>query len=147
MSQSLTRILIIVLLVPYSLLLIEFIVAEITLKNIVKALVAVFAPIPLVIFTAFIFANQTEEPVSEINLSILSAFSYLLTTFFLAILWLYLVEMFIYKAFSTTVIPIFFNSIILAMYIINLLFTKSMKMIAILSGISIGISIYVLFLT
>lgn len=147
MSQSLTRILIIVLLVPYSLLLIEFIIAEITLKNIIKALVAVFAPIPLVIFTAFIFANQTEEPVSEINLSILSAFSYLLTTFFLAILWLYLVEMFIYKAFSTTVIPIFFNSIILAMYIINLLFTKSMKMIAILSGISIGISIYVLFLT
>ena len=147
MSKPLTRVLIIVLLVPYSLLLVEFIATEITLKNIVKALAAVFGPIPLVIFTAFIFANKTEMSVSEINLSILSAFSYLLATFFFTILWLYFFETFIYKAFSTTVVPIFFNSFILAMYIINLLFTKDMKMIAILSGISIGISMYVLFLT
>jgi hypothetical protein len=147
MSKSLTRILIMVLLAPYSLLLVEFIATEITLKNILKALAAVFGPIPLVLFTAFIFTNKTEAPVKEINLSILSAFSYLLATLFLTILGLDWFESFIYPTFSTTVVPIFFNSFILAMYIINLLFTKDMKMIAILSGISIGISMYVLFLT
>ena len=147
MSKSLTRTLIMVLLAPYSLLLIEFIATEITLKNIIKALAAVFGPIPLVIFAAFIFTNKTEVPVKEINLSILLAFSYLLVTLFLTILGLDWFESFIYPTFSTTVVPIFFNSVILATYIINLLFTKDIKIIAILSGISIGISIYVLFLT
>lgn len=147
MSKSITRVLIMVLLVPYSLLLIEFIAIEVTLKNIIKALTAVFGPIPLVIFAVFIFANKTAAPVSEINLSVLSAFSYLLATLFFTMLWLYFFETFIYKAFSTTVVPIFFNSFILTMYIINLLFTNNSRIIAVLSGISIGISMYVLFLT
>lgn len=149
MNKTLIRGLIIILLIPYSLLLFEFLAKDVTLKNIIKVFAAVAGPLPLAIFIAYILVSikNVENTPGEVPVSALASFNYLLITLFIAIIFLYVFEAFIYKDFSQTVAPIFFNSFVIVMYLVNLLFTKNLQMIAILSGISMGISLYVLFLS
>ena len=148
MSKTLARGLVIILLIPYSLLLVEFLTKDVTFENIIKVIAAVFGPIPLAIFIAYIFVSRKNilKEIDETSLSVVASFSYLLGTLLTTIILLYFFETFIYKEFHQTVTPIFFNSFVLIMYIINVLITKNIKMIAVLSGISMGISINVLFL-
>jgi hypothetical protein len=148
MSKTLARGLVIILLIPYSLFLFEVLAREVTLKNIVKVTASVFGPIPLALFFAYLFVARESilKEIDETRLSSIVLFSLLLTTLLITVISLYFFEFFIYKAFSETVVPIFFNSLVLIMYIVNILLIKSLKMIAILSGISMGISIYVLFI-
>jgi len=149
MSKTLARGLVIILLIPYSLFLVEFVAKDVTFENIIKVIAAIFGPIPLVIFIAYIFVPRKNilKEIDETSLSTFASFSYLLGTLLTTIIFLYFFETFIYKDFHETVTPIFFNSFVLMMYIINVLITKDIKMIAVLSGISMGISIDVLFLT
>ena len=149
MSKTLARVLVIVLLIPYSLFLVEFLAKDVTVQNIIKVVAAIFGPIPLTIFIAYIFVPSKNilKEIDETNLSLVASFSYLLGTLFTTIILLYFFETFIYKDFSNTVTPIFLNSLVLMMYIVNILITKNIKIIAILSGISMAISINVLFIT
>ncbi len=148
MNKALARSLVIILLIPYSLFLVEFLTKDVTLRSIIKVVVAVFGPIPLAIFIAYIFVAKKSilQEIDETRLSVLVSFTYLFGTLFMSTVFLYFVENFIYTDFSETVAPIFLNSFVLVMYIVNILVTKNISMIAILSGISMGISIHVLFL-
>jgi hypothetical protein len=141
--------LVIILLIPYSLFLFEFLAKEITFKNIVKVFAAVSGPIPIAIFIAYIFVAQKSllKEINESHLSALASFSYLFVSLLMTIICLYFFETLFYKQFSETVIPIFLNSLVLMMYIVNILITKHIQIIALLSGISMGISIYVLFIS
>lgn len=149
MSKTLARGLVIILLIPYSLFLVEFLTKDVTFENIIKVIAAIFGPIPLAIFIAYIFVPRKNilKEIDETSLSVVASFSYLFGTLLATIIFLYFFETFIYKEFRDTVTPIFFNSFVLMMYIVNVLITKNIKMIAVLSGISMGISIDVLFLT
>ncbi len=148
MNKALTRVLVIILLIPYSLFLFEFLAKDVTLKNIIKVITAVFGPIPLAIFVAYIFVPKKSilQEIDDTALSVFASFSYLLGTLLMTLIFLDFFEKFIYEGFSETVTPIFFNSLVLMMYIVNILVTKNLKMIALLSGLSMGISINVLFL-
>jgi len=149
MSKTLARGLVIILLIPYSLFLFEFLAKEVTFKNLVKVFAAVSGPIPLAIFVAYIFVAQKSilKEIDESHLSVFVSFSYLFVTLLMTIIFLYFFETFFYKKFSETVTPIFLNSLVLMMYIVNILVTKRIQIIALLSGLSMGISIYVLFLS
>jgi len=148
MSQKLARSLVIILLIPYSLFLIEFLAKEATFQNIIKVIAAVSGPLPLAIFIAYIYVARENilTEIDETRLSTFTAFSYLLATSLLSIICLYFFEAFVYTELSHSVVPIFLNSLVLALYIVNILVIKRIKMIAILSGMSMGISIYVLFI-
>lgn len=148
MTKSFTRGMVIILLVPYSLFLFEFIAKDVSFKNIIKVVASVFGPIPLAIFLAYIFVAKESiiKKIDETFISVFVSFSFLLITLLTTVIFLYFLDTFIYKDFRETVGPIFVNSLILMMYITNILYTKSIQMIAILSGMSMGISIYVLFL-
>jgi hypothetical protein len=148
MSKTFARGLVIILLIPYALLLFEFLAKDVTFRNIIKVFASVFGPVPLAIFFAYLFvARGNLVKLDESTLSIFASFNYLLVTLLTTTLFLYFFEAFIYKEFSDSVVPIFLNSLVLVMYIANILLTKSIQVIAILSGISMGISIHVLFLT
>ncbi|MEK8015474.1 MAG: hypothetical protein VSS75_001315 [Candidatus Parabeggiatoa sp.] len=148
MSQKLARSLVIILLIPYSLFIIEFLAKEVTFQNIIKVIAAVSGPLPLAIFIAYIFVAKENllAEIDETRLNVFTAFSYLLATCLISILCLYFFEAIVYKELSHSVVPIFLNSFVLSLYIVNILWIKRIKMIAILSGISMGISIYVLFI-
>jgi hypothetical protein len=149
MSKSLARVLVIILLVPYSLFLFEFIAKDVTFRNIIKVGASVFGPIPLAIFFAYVFVAKKSilKEIDETLINTFASFIYLFITLLTTVVFLYFLEGFIYKDFSKTVVPIFLNSLILMMYITNILYTKSIQVIAILSGMSMGISIHVLFIT
>jgi hypothetical protein len=148
LSKNLARSLVIILLIPYSLFLFEFLAKDVTFRNIIKVATSVFGPLPLAIFFAYVFVAKKNilQEIDESHLSIFASVSYLLGTFVMTLFWLYLFEGLVYPQFSETVVPIFLNSLVLLMYITNILVTKSLKIIAILSGISMAISIQVLFL-
>ena len=148
MSKNLARSLVIILLIPYSLFLFEFLAKDVTFRNIIKVVTSIFGPVPLAIFFAYVFVAKKSilQEIDESHLSILGSISYLVGTFVMTLFWLYLFEGFVYPQLSQTVVPIFLNSLVLVMYITNILVTKSLTIIAILSGISMAISIYVLFL-
>ncbi|HEC86164.1 MAG: hypothetical protein DRR08_33005 [Candidatus Parabeggiatoa sp. nov. 2] len=149
MTKTLARGLVIILLIPYSLLLFEFLAKDVTVRNIIKVFASVFGPVPLAIFFAYLFVatGSFVKKRDESTLSVFASFNYLLVTLLATTLFLYFFEAFIYKEFSDSVVPIFLNSLVLVMYIANILLTKSIQVIAILSGISMGISIHVLFIT
>lgn len=145
MSQSLARALIIILVMLYGFLLFEFLAQEVTVKNIIKVFTAVSAPLPLTIFVAYIFVARETFINPEVSISVLSSFTYLLVTLLFSLIFLHFFESLIYNGLSETIVPIFLNSFVLAMYVINIFLTKSVQMMAVLSGMSIGISLYVLF--
>jgi len=149
MSKSFTRGLVIILLVPYSLFLFEFVAKDVTFSNVIKVVASVFGPIPLAIFLAYIFVAKENiiKEIDETFISVFASFGYLFFMLLMSVVFLYFLEAFIYKGFSESVVPIFINSLVLMMYIMNILYVKSIQMIAILSGMSMGISMYVLFLT
>lgn len=151
MNKSFARWLAIILLIPYSLFLFDFLAKDISFKNIIKVFTAVLGPIPLVIFIAYIFVANKDFIIKwmeeDSSFCVFGAFSHLLVTLLSTIFFMSFFDKFIYTDFSETTIPIFLNSLVLVMYIVNILFTDSIKMIAIFSGISMGISINVLFLT
>jgi len=147
MSKKLIHSLIIILLIPYSLLLFEFLAKDVTLKNIIKVSTSVFGPIPIAIFLAYVLVAKKSVEIDETRLSVFASFSWLFMTLLATLTGLYFFENFVYKEFSESVVPIFLNSFVLVMYIANILLTKSLSMIAILSGLSMGISMHVLFLT
>jgi hypothetical protein len=148
MNKSLAQGLVIILLIPYSLFLFEFVAKDVTFRNIVKVVASVFGPVPLAIFFAYVFVAKKNifKEVEETLITTLTSFNYLFISLLISVIFLYFLEVFIYKDFSETVVPIFINSLILMMYITNILYVKSIQMIAILSGMSMGISIHVLFL-
>ena len=149
MSKSLARALVILLLIPYSLFIFEFVAKDVSLRSIVKVTASVFGPVPLAIFVAYIFVAQKNiiEEIGDTVISTFASFGYLFFTLFVTLITLHLLEISIYPNFSETVAPIFLNSLILMMYIVNILYVKSIQIIAILSGISMGISTHVLFIT
>jgi len=149
MNKSFTRSLVVILLVPYSLFLFEFVAKDVTFRNIIKVVASVFGPIPLAIFLAYIFVAKENiiKEIDETFISVFASFSYLFFMLLMSMAFLYFLEVFIYKDFSESVVPIFINSLVLMMYIMNILYIKNIQMIAILSGMSMGISMYVLFLT
>jgi hypothetical protein len=149
MNRTFARRLVIILLIPYCLFLFEFITQDVSIRNIVKVVASVVAPIPIAVFLAYIFTTQ-ETLIGEIDqatISTIASFAYLSNAILLSIMVFYGLETFIYQNLTQTVAPIFFNSFILMAYIINIIYIRNMQMIAILSGASIGISSYVLFLT
>lgn len=149
MNRTFARNLVIILLIPYCLFLFEFIAKDVSIRNIVKVTASVVAPVPIAVFLAYIFATE-ENLIGEIDqatISTITSFVYLSSAILLSIMAFYGLETFIYQKLTQTVVPIFFNSFILTAYIINIIYIRNMQMIAILSGTSIGISSYVLFLT
>ena len=149
MSKKFTYGLVIILLIPYSLLLFEFLAKDVTLKNIIKVSTSVFGPIPIAIFLAYVLVakKSIREEIDETRLSVIASFNWLFVALLATLIFLYFFQTFVYKEFSESLVPIFLNSFVLVMYIANILLTKSISMIAILSGLSMGISMHVLFLT
>jgi hypothetical protein len=149
MERTFARSLVIILLIPYCLFLFEFITQDVSIRNIVKVIASVVAPIPIAVFLAYIFAAQ-ENFIGEIDqatISTIASYAYLSNAIWLSIIVFYGLETFIYQNLTQTVAPIFFNSFILMAYIINIIYIRNRPIMAILSGTSIGISSYVLFLT
>ena len=149
MNRTFARRLVIILLIPYCLFLFEFITQDVSMRNIVKVVASVVAPIPITVFLAYIFATQENliGEIDQVTIGTIASFAYLSTAILLSIIAFYGLETFIYQNLTQTVAPIFFNSFILMAYIINIIYIGNMQMMAILSGVSIGISSYVLFLT
>jgi|GEM_PF-3594837 len=150
MNKSIIYILILIIILPFGLFIFEFLSQDITVVNIIKVIMAIFFPIPIIIFTFYLFLNLQDQSTvfTEITQETpIHAVYFLASSVLITLSILYAYEYLLQQNFAKTLLPIMLNAFILSIYVINIAIIKSMRLAGLLSGISISASLYVLFLS
>lgn len=126
----------------------EFLYDTYSKKDIIQIILSVFTPVPITIYLAFLFAKKEQhETKKEIEKDKFRPVLIFLMSIICCIFLIYFFEKTYQKHFEKTVYPFIINSTIISLYILNYSQLKNIYFAGILSGVSIGTVLYVVFFT
>ncbi len=147
MDKRLTNVLLVSIIVTYSFFIFQSLERGVEFRNLIKLISSIIGPIPLFLFLYFILSSSNfskQDFSQEVNKALSSLI--LVTSLILTMVLIYIYELYFNK-FGDTNLPIFLNSLILSMYVLNLSRIKSINIAAFLSGMGIGISMFIVFIS
>lgn len=115
-------------------------------KTFFKVFFVVFSPTPLVIYSLFILKARGDLKEKESRKTTGWALILFMMCLLFSIGVINSYEMYFNIPFEQTIFPLFFNSIILSIYIVNFLIIDSTLLAGVLSGIVFGMTIHIVFL-
>ncbi len=147
MDKRMTNLLIASIIITYSFFIFQSLERGVEIKNIIKVVSAIIGPAPMILFLYFLFSSRDlsklnfQKKTNKIISSVILVASLIFTMAFIQIYELF------FNKFGDTNLPILLNSIILSMYVLNLSRIKSVHIAAALSGMGIGISMFIVFIS
>ena len=147
MDKRMTNLLIASIIITYSFFIFQSLERGVEIKNIIKVVSAIIGPAPMILFLYFLFSSRDlsklnfQKKTNKIISSVILVTSLIFTMAFIQIYELF------FNKFGDTNLPILLNSIILSMYVLNLSRIKSVHIAAALSGMGIGISMFIVFIS
>ncbi len=112
-------------------------------KGALRLLSAGLIPIPIAIYTGFLFNPALKRDIITKDQNIKPAIALFLGSFIFIMLFIYLFEYTTGKVFENHMLPFVLNSTIIVFYTINYMTKNSFKLAGILSGTLFGMALYI----